>query len=135
MRTPSKNNPYWLSKHNFMMVWHFCLQYPEWQRERSEILLDAQASAIMYTDMPKGSMVDPDPTMKAAEKLAKVSRKIDIIDKAAAKVSPELSAWIIKGTTENWSYETLRSAYGIPCGRRQYHRLRQRFYWEVNKSI
>lgn len=135
MRTPSKKNPYWLSKHAFLMTVHFCLQYPEWRREREEILVDAQASAIMYTDMPKGTAVDSDPTMEAAEKLAKLSKKMDIIEKTASEIAPELAGWLVKGVTENISYATLRSAYGIPCGHRQYQRIRQRFFFEVNKKM
>ncbi|MBQ6384731.1 MAG: hypothetical protein IJJ38_00990 [Lachnospiraceae bacterium] len=135
MRTPSKSNPYWLSKHNFLMVVHFCLQYPEWQREKEEILLDAQASGIRYTDMPKGTAFDPDPTMEAGGRLAELSRRIDIINKTAYEISPQLARWLIKGVTENLSYESLRSAHGLPCGDKQYRKIRQRFYYEVSKKL
>lgn len=31
----SKNNKYWISKHRYYELKHFCLQYPEWQKEHS----------------------------------------------------------------------------------------------------
>lgn len=135
MRTPEKGNPYWISRHCFMMSVHFCLQYPEWQREREELLLNAQASAIRYTDMPKGGVFDPDPTMEAGSRLAELSEKISIVEETAREASQELAEWLIKGVTENLSYDTLKSAYGLPCGYRLYRKIRQRFFFLLSKKI
>ena len=35
----SKNNKYWISKHRYYELKHFCLQYPEWQKEYSNICM------------------------------------------------------------------------------------------------
>ena len=34
----SEKNKYWISKHRFYELRHFCLQYREWERERLNII-------------------------------------------------------------------------------------------------
>lgn len=43
----SKTNPYYISKHRYYELKHFCLQYPEWQREIREL----KAKSIRTTSM------------------------------------------------------------------------------------
>lgn len=35
----SKLNPYWISTHRFYELKHFCLQFPEWEKEANDISL------------------------------------------------------------------------------------------------
>lgn len=121
----SPKNPYHISKHRQYELKHFCLQYPEWKK--SYLALDGFAR-------PAAGVVpancDPDdPTARCA--IAKVfySRRMAMIEEAAAKADPELSRYIIKAVTEELSYECLKSRYDIPCCRDTYYDRYRKFFW------
>lgn len=131
MRTPTQKNEYWIPKQAFLTAVHYCLQYPEWKAEKRRILMEAEPRSAAPDDRGR----DPDPTMRAAVRLAEVTRKIDIVEQTAKDASPDLYKWLLKGVTRDLSYNLLRTKYGIPCGRDEYSKVRRRFYYMINKKI
>ena len=131
MRTPTQKNEYWIPKQAFLTAVHYCLQYPEWKAEKRRILMETEPRSAAPDDHGR----DPDPTMRAAVRLAEVTRKIDIVEQTAKDASPDLYKWLLKGVTRDLSYNLLRTKYGIPCGRDEYSKVRQRFYYMINKKI
>ena len=125
-----KSNKYYLPKHRFYELYHYCLQYPEWLSEYNSI---GHASAIRM-DGEGGGSGTGDPTYTAAERRLVLRERLDEIEKAAAAADPQLSRWILMAVTqEHASYAYLRNVYGMPCGRKMFYDRRRRFYWIMAK--
>ena len=61
---------------------------------------------------------------------ARISSKVDLIERVCRDVDPELYPWLIKGfTSDEVGYDYLRYRLGMPCGRNQYYEKRRKFYF------
>lgn len=126
----SKKNKYWVEKHRYYELKHFCLQYPIWKQ--------AYAALDSLSRRPDDLLnfktnVKSDPTAKCAESRIFYSQRISMIEKAAKETDESLAYYIIKGVTEELTYEHLKVNYNIPCCRNTYYELYRRFFWILNK--
>lgn len=121
----SKNNPYFIPKHRYYELKHFCLQYPYWRRQRT--LLRGYLRSPTLAEKVNNSFVS-DSTADIAEEMARYSKLIGIIERAAAKTDETLGSYILRAVTEGFSYETMRSKYSIPCGRDVYYEMYRKFF-------
>ena len=128
----SSKNKYWIDKHRYYELKHFCLQYPEWKKTYSYID-DAAVPLSMIEHIPT-SNIPSDPTTKRALLKFYYSERIKLIEKTAMDTDPYLYSYIIKGITEGLSYTYLKSKLGIPCGRDMYYDRYRRFFWLLNGS-
>ena len=71
----SKRNKYYISKHRYYELKHFCLQYPEWKEEYANLAMSIGADSAVLDGMPKGSD-KLDRTGENAVKLARIKEKI-----------------------------------------------------------
>lgn len=128
----SRKNKYYLPKHRFYELYHWCLQYPEWEAEyRSIILLPGGG-----LDRDHSGSGTSDPTFKRAARQAELSRKMNLIEEAAKEADRILQKYILLAVTqEDASYQHLRNAYQMPCGRKIFYDRRRRFYWLLDKKI
>lgn len=128
----SGKNKYWVEKHRYYELKHFCLQYPFWKRAYSEIDWlygqDFNPSAYSKSNLPA------DPTYHLAEKRVKYFHRMEMVEQAAINADPELASYILKGVTEGASYTYLKSRLEIPCSRDTYYDRYRRFFWLLNKS-
>ena len=110
----SKNNKYWISKHRYYELKHFCLQYPQWKREYENIddLLLRSTSIIEFS---KDSKIPSDRNAKAMD------------------TDPVLGKYILKAVTEDLSYTYLKSRLEIPCGKDMYYDRYRKFFWLLNR--
>lgn len=131
-----KTGRYKISKHEFYTCYHFALQYQEWL-DRYNALSDS-AKAINLDGMPHGNSTG-DPTQSLAIKRAELKTKMDIVDDCileATKDYPALSEYLKRGvTSEGITYTYLHNVMLMPCGRRLYYELRQRFYYILSRHI
>ena len=100
-----------MTKEEFYMLYYFSMDYPRWRR---------RLAAISHK---KGSETD-----ELLEKMA-------IIEQACRETDPELYPWIIKGVTEGYTYQNLKSRYGLPCGVNRFGRIRTRYYLRLRDLI
>lgn len=128
----SGKNKYWVEKHRYYELKHFCLQYPFWKRAYSEIDglhgQDFNPSAYSKSNLPA------DPTYHLAEKRIRYFHRMEMVEQAAINADPELASYILKGVTEGASYTYLKSRLEIPCSRDTYYDRYRRFFWLLNKS-
>lgn len=104
----SKNNKYWISKHRYYELKHFCLQYPEWQKEYS----------TTKRELTKNHCLE----------------LITLIEETAREADQYLYDYIIKGVAEGRSYTYLKTVLGIPCGKDMYYDRYRKFFWLLNES-
>ena len=76
----SRSNPYYISKHSYLMAKHFALQYNDWKKMRYEI-----ESRIGYGFNAERNQNGPisRPVELAQEKAEKYSFKMGLIEQAA----------------------------------------------------
>lgn len=128
----SSKNKYWIDKHRYYELKHFCLQYPEWKRAYAEFN-DPGIPLSMIERMPTDN-IPGDPTAKRAMLKAYYSDKIALIEKTALETDLYLREYILKAVTEGLSYAHLKTKLNIPCGRDMYYDRYRRFFWILSKS-
>lgn len=122
----SKKNKYWVEKHRYYELKHFCLQYPVWKRIYSE--LDGFRSSD--TDVaPSRNNSPSDPTVRSVETRLYYLEKMETVEQAAIESDPELATYILRAVTEELSYTYLKTRLEIPCSRDTYYDRYRRFFW------
>ena len=125
----SKRNPYYLEKHRYYELKHFCMQYPLWKKHYIEI--DGLSHRPWASDAPGSDISDP--TGKCAEIRERFVKKMGLVEQAAISADPELFQYLVKGVTEGCSYESLRLRFGIPCCKDVYYSTYRKFFWLLDK--
>ena len=128
----SEKNKYWVERHRYYELKHFCLQYPIWKK--SYLALDSlskkPAELVIFT---KGGS-NSDPTSKCAIAKAYYSDRIELLERIADETDSELASYILAAVTEGYSYEYFKSRLDIPCCRDTYYDRYRRFFWLLNKT-
>ena len=126
----SKRNPYWLEKHRRYELMHFCMQYPIWKKAYKSI--DGLMRNERYLQVEKDSG-HGDPTAKCVEAKQFYEERMNMVEDAAKKTDPNLWTYILKGVTENLSYDKMSASETLPCSRDTYYELYRKFFWILNK--
>lgn len=128
----STKNKYYIGKHRYYELKHFCLQYPEWKKSHAEF--EDISIPLSMIDHVSTDNLPGDPTAKRAPMKFFYSERIKLIEKATIETDPYLYSYIIKGVTESKSYTYLETVLGIPCGKDLYYDRYRRFFWLLNKA-
>ena len=128
----SRDNKYWISKHRYYELKHFCLQYPVWKK----IVLDGYSSSMSSSIVERIPSTNRpgDPTSKLAILNVYYMDRIRLIEKIAEETDKCLSYYILKGVTEGLSYTYLKSRLEMPCGRDMYYDRYRRFFWLLSQE-
>lgn len=126
----SVKNKYWIDKHRYYELKHFCLQYGTWKKLYAESNVISLSS---YT-FDKVSMKNKqsDPTVSRAMQRLVYSNRIKMVEQAAMEADEYLYVYILKGVTEGVSYTYLKTKMNIPCSRDTYYDRYRRFFWILN---
>lgn len=127
----SENNKYWISKHRYYELKHFCLQYLDWKKAYAGI--DNLAVSNSNLDKISSNSIS-DITSKCAVAKVEYAEKMDMIENAAKAADPDLWQYILKAVTEDLSFTYLKSRLEIPCGRDMYYDRYRRFFWILSKE-
>ena len=127
----STKNKYWIDKHRYYELKHFCLQYPSWKKTYAAI---NELSASSPTIERVASSNISDLTAKCAIRKAYYSDRIKLIEQAAMDADQDLYIYILKAVTEGLAYTYLTSQMQIPCSRDTYYDRYRRFFWLLNES-
>lgn len=123
----SEKNRYWIDKHRYYELKHFCLQYNEWKRAYTSCC-ESIIFASRYDTLPSDAM-PCDLTAKYAMLRAQYAERIRMIEDAAREADEFLYPYIKKAVTEGLSYTYLKSKMNIPCGRDMYYDRYRKFFW------
>ena len=127
----SEKNPYWIEKHRYYELEHFCLQYPIWKKIYRS--LDGfSGHSTSFTTMVVSSTLG-DPTARIGIAKTYYSDRIKMIERTAMQTDSSLGIYILNGVTEGWSYDILKARLEIPCCKDTYYELYRRFFWLLNK--
>ena len=128
----SEKSKYYIDKHRYYELKHFCLQYNEWKKAYA-----ACCESIIFTskvDKQPSSNVPGDLTAKYALRRAQYAEKISMIERLAKEADEFLYPYILKAVTEELSYTYLKSKLSIPCGRDMYYDRYRKFFWLLSDA-
>lgn len=125
----SNKNKWKLSKHRYLELVHYCLQYPEWRKELQSIDI-LRASSIVQG---KGDKSWDDVTSTAAIKRAELVSKIELIESVAREAEPDLASYILTSVTKGITYPQIAAKIDIPCGKDMFYDRRRKFFWILDK--
>ena len=128
----SEKNKYYIDKHRYYELKHFCLQYDKWKKAYA-----ACNESIIFTskiDRTSASNVPSDLTAKYAIKRAYYAGRIKIVEKAAMEADEFLYPFILKAVSEGLSYTHLKAKLDIPCGRDMYYDRYRKFFWLLSEA-
>ena len=128
----SEKNKYYIDKHRYYELKHFCLQYGEWKKAYA----NCNESIIFAAGIERlpSSNVPSDLTAKYAMKKAYYGERIKLIERIAVEADDFLYPYILKAVTEGLSYTYLKSRMDIPCGRDMYYDRYRKFFWLLSES-
>lgn len=128
----SEKNKYWISKHRYYELKHFCLQYPLWKKAYGA-LDDICISPNNLRVVTASTNVPGDPTAKCAIAKVYYADRINMVEKAAIEADVSLCSYILKAVTEELSYNYLKSRLDMPCGKDMYYDRYRKFFWILSK--
>lgn len=120
----SKKNQYYLGRHRYYELKHFCAQYYEWKK-----LMEAADSLSKVTnELVVTNTSHGDPTVKCSELREQYCNNMRLIEDAARDTDPVIGPYIFKHVTEGLSYEKLNAREQIPINKDYYYILYRRFF-------
>jgi len=127
----SQRSKYWIPKHRYYELKHYCLQYPEWKKKLSELntmLVAYGPSEIHGSDISRSSE-------NLAIKRYELSRAMELVEECIRTATDELvlQPYIFKAVTEGIPYVQLQAEYAIPCGPDMYYDAYRRFFWILSE--
>lgn len=128
----SNKSPYWIERHRYYELKHFCLQYPIWKRAYAALgNLGANPQTLMLFSKTNQRN---SPTERCAVARLYYLERMKLVEQAAIGASAELSNYILKAVTEGWSYDVLKVQLDIPCCKDVYYDCYRRFFWLLNRE-
>lgn len=125
----SKKNPYYISKHRYYELKHFCLQYPEFKRIYNDLCEDIPGGIVKVEKRSEGNKED-----KRIQIRQRYLDLIQLIENCCNLADPILAAYILKGVTEGRPYTYLRMHDNIPCGKDMYYDAYRKFYFILSNK-
>lgn len=126
----SERNPYWISKHRYYELKHFCLQYNGWVSAYKA--LDGKTARPLLDGRASGGAGDP--TEKCAERRVYYADRIAMVRQAALDATADFHEQLLLAVTEGLSYEHIRARTNIPCSKDEWYECYRRFFWLLSKA-
>lgn len=131
----SYKNSYWISKHRYYELKHFCLQYPEWKKRYESVWDVLKVSSLKVVKVQENKT--PDPTGLYVEARTFFGDKIKMVEDCARKAagSDELMKPLLEAVTKEVSYDALAARGVMPVSRDAwYSTVYRRFFWLLDKA-
>lgn len=126
----SKNNKYWISKHRYYELKHFCMQYKEWVDAYNSI--GYESKRFGYEPKLEANRKTSNNTERIAIIREGYHSKIKMLMDSASEADDFLADYILEAVTEGRSYEYLKMVMEIPCCREYYYERYRKFFWILN---
>lgn len=127
----SEKNKYYIDRHRYYELKHFCLQYPLWKKAYNAV--DGYSTNKIQTIPIKVNRIN-DPVYRLAEAKLYYYERINMVEQAAEDADPFLANYILMAVTEGRSYVNLKARFNIPCSKDSYYEVYRRFFWLLSKA-
>ena len=129
----SESNKYWISKHRYYELKHFCLQYPLWKKAYAAIE-DLSIPSSSWEEFTPTTNKPSDPTGDRAVARVYYWERMKMVEKAALDTDDDLWFYILRAVTEDLSFNYLSSKLDMPCGKDMYYDRYRKFFWLLSKE-
>ena len=119
----SKKNKYYISKHRYYELKHYCLQYPEWKRKYNDLCEKMPGGIIQVSND------DCIPVDVSAAVRQRYLDQIHLVEDCCALTDPVLGDYILRGVTEGRTYSYYKVKCGIPCCKDIYYEYYRKFFF------
>lgn len=132
----SKKNRWWISKHRYYELKHFCLQYREWEKEYRELsfMVSGDISRNDLSGVKNTSYRDRDNTGEIASKMAELSRNIEMVKRMCGEADVMLSEYIFRAVVNGETYSKMQAGERIPCCQDVFYDRYHKFFWLLDKE-
>lgn len=120
----SKKNEYWIEKHRYYELKHFCMQYPIWKK-----LIDYIDSMGHVSDSEIKTKNISDPVLRCVEQRDWYISNCKMIERTANETDSVVAPYLLKGITEGLSYDTLNMQEVLPFSKSRYYEMYRKFFW------
>lgn len=129
----SHKNRYWIDRHRYYELKHFCLQYPLWKQAYA--FHDGYSSkSTSLIDGTNSGTDELTPTERHAQARIFYADRMKMVEQSAIAASPDFSIYILKAVTEGLSYDHIKASSDIPCCKDVYYDLYRRFFWILSQT-
>lgn len=129
---PSRRNKYWIEKHRYYELKHFCLQYPLWKKAYESF--DGFAERTYVAPIISKTNTISEPVHRSVEAREQFYIWMNLVEGAARGTDETLYSYILEGITKGIAYDYLKLKRGIPCCRSTYYELYRKFFWILHHS-
>lgn len=126
-------NKYWIPKHRYYELKHFCLQYQDFKNQLEELYSDGGYQAFIRVQRNKNMKSDPTFNLVALREELKI--KIDLIESTAKLADAELYDYILKAVTEEAPLHYLVNVMGMPASKNCFYDRYHKFFWLLDKKM
>ncbi len=123
----SKQNEFYISKHRYLELKHYCLQYQEWAKEYSELSDNVVKSSSLVKS--KCSTEIDDLVGDLASRRVFLLSKMELVKQTAKSVDNVLGEYIFIAVTQDKSFVYLKTVLNIPCERDMYYNRYRKFFY------
>lgn len=122
----SPKNKYWIERHRYYELKHFCLQYPMWKT--TYLSMDGLSKRPETVTLVQSHRIN-DPTEKCAMARNGYLEKMKMVEQSAIEADPDLASYILKAVTEERSYTYLKTNLNMPCCKDTFYDRYRKFFW------
>ena len=120
----SRKNKWWIPKHRYYELKHYCLQYKDW-KDKVKSYGNNRSSEIVRTYKTEWL----DPVCNEAAFREYYLSQINMVESAAYEADMSIGQYILKAVTEDLSFTVLHMVYNIPCGKDMYYDRYRKFFY------
>ena len=122
----SKKSRYYVNKHRYYELKHFCLQYPDWKREYQSLEIRISRSYEHETVVQNGL---ERPVEDLAERRERLLDKIKMVERAATLADECIGKWLLKAVTEDIAFTKMKMVHEVPCEKDMWYDRYRKFFW------
>lgn len=126
----SIKNRYWLPRHRYYELRHFCLQYPEWKR----LYFSLETQIVKFPGAIFGEKRLNRPVESIGILREELHKNMRLVERICKEADASLSPYIFMAVTEGKTYTQLQMTYAIPCGKDMFYDRYRKFYWLLSKE-
>lgn len=127
----SEKNKYYISKHRYLELRHFCLQYYEWERDVNSAIFIQERP---FRDVLRHSSDLPDKTSDLAIRNAQKSLYMRLVKDTCFETDKDIGKWLFIGVSKGESFDRLKMLYSLPCEKDMYYDRYRKFFWLLDKK-
>ena len=123
----SEKNRYYIPKHRYYELKHFCMQYTGWKKLYADISKNSYHSEYLVVERKTHSedwLIE-----RCALITAYLSERINMVETAAKQADESLAKYILAGVTLGIPYDIIKLRMNIPCGKNVYYEAYRKFFY------